>query len=33
MSTQSVVIGLLEDDQDQADLIGLWLKEAGYQVR
>lgn len=28
-----VVIGLLEDDPDIADLVTLWLHEAGYAVR
>lgn len=27
------MVGLLEDDQDQADLIRVWLEAAGYQVR
>jgi two-component system, OmpR family, response regulator RegX3 len=33
MATGTVVVGLLEDDQDQADLIRVWLEAAGYQVR
>lgn len=27
------VIGLLEDDADQAAVVGQWLEEAGYRVR
>lgn len=27
------IIGLLEDDPDMADLVSLWLGEAGYTVR
>ncbi len=33
MASETVVVGLLEDDQDQADLIRVWLEAAGYQVR
>lgn len=33
MAAGTVVVGLLEDDQDQADLIRVWLEAAGYQVR
>lgn len=33
MTAGTVVVGLLEDDQDQADLIRVWLEAAGYQVR
>ncbi len=33
MATGTIVVGLLEDDQDQADLIRVWLEAAGYQVR
>jgi DNA-binding response OmpR family regulator len=28
-----LVIGLLEDDADQAALVGQWLEESGYKVR
>ena len=30
MATRQFVIGLLEDDPDQAALFRLWLEEAGY---
>ena len=33
MAAATVVVGLLEDDQDQAELIRVWLEAAGYQVR
>lgn len=33
MTAATVVVGLLEDDQDQAELIRAWLEAAGYQVR
>ncbi len=33
MSKHEVVIGFLEDDADQADLISLWLQQAGYTPR
>lgn len=33
MSKHEVVIGFLEDDADQADLISLWLERAGYTPR
>ncbi|MEO8669886.1 MAG: response regulator transcription factor [Tahibacter sp.] len=33
MSRHEVVIGCLEDDADQADLIALWLERAGYTPR
>jgi two-component system, OmpR family, response regulator RegX3 len=33
MAAATIVVGLLEDDQDQADLIRVWLEAAGYQVR
>ena len=28
-----LVVGLLEDDADQAALVGQWLEESGYTVR
>jgi len=28
-----LVVGLLEDDADQAAVVGLWLEESGYAVR
>ncbi|UXI69338.1 response regulator transcription factor [Tahibacter amnicola] len=33
MSKHEVVIGFLEDDADQADLVSLWLERAGYTPR
>jgi len=33
MSKHEVVIGFLEDDADQAELISLWLERAGYSPR
>ncbi|HPG94841.1 MAG TPA: response regulator transcription factor [Dokdonella sp.] len=33
MSVNDQVIGFLEDDPDQADLIGRWLELAGYRTR
>lgn len=33
MSKREFVIGFLEDDPDQAELIGLWLEQAGYTHR
>ena len=33
MSKRDFVIGLLEDDPDQAELVGLWLEQAGYTHR
>lgn len=33
MSKHEVVIGFLEDDADQAELISLWLERAGYTPR
>ncbi len=33
MTTSELVIGLLEDDADQASLIEAWLLEAGYVTR
>lgn len=33
MSKRGLVVGLLEDDQDMAALVGQWLDEAGYTVR
>jgi DNA-binding response OmpR family regulator len=33
MTTSELVIGLLEDDADQASLIETWLLEAGYLTR
>lgn len=33
MTIESPVVGLLEDDEDQAQLIRTWLETAGYQVR
>jgi DNA-binding response OmpR family regulator len=33
MSKREVVIGFLEDDADQAELISLWLERAGYSPR
>lgn len=33
MSRREVVVGYLEDDEDQAELISLWLEEAGYTMR
>ncbi|MGD9584061.1 MAG: response regulator transcription factor [Lysobacterales bacterium] len=33
MTANNVVVGLLEDDPDQAELLRLWLEQAGYQVR
>ncbi|MGH8172865.1 MAG: response regulator transcription factor [Rhodanobacteraceae bacterium] len=33
MKKLDLVVGLLEDDADQAALVGQWLEEAGYAVR
>jgi DNA-binding response OmpR family regulator len=33
MSQREVVVGFLEDDPDQAELIALWLEQAGYTPR
>lgn len=33
MKKLDLVIGLLEDDADQAALVGQWLEESGYAVR
>ena len=33
MANEAVVIGLLEDDRDQADLYRVWLEQAGFMVR
>ena len=33
MVNDKVVVGVLEDDPDQAELLRLWLEQAGYQVR
>lgn len=33
MSQREVVVGFLEDDPDQAELIALWLEQAGYAPR
>ncbi|WP_313920039.1 response regulator transcription factor [Tahibacter sp.] len=33
MSKHEIVIGFLEDDADQAELISLWLERAGYTPR
>jgi DNA-binding response OmpR family regulator len=33
MSKRDIVVGVLEDDQDQADLVALWLSQAGYTTR
>jgi len=33
MAKREFVIGFLEDDPDQAELIGLWLEQAGYSHR
>lgn len=33
MSKRAVVVGFLEDDADQADLVALWLERAGYTPR
>jgi len=33
MSKSEIVIGFLEDDPDQAELIALWLQQAGYMHR
>jgi len=33
MARREVVIGYLEDDEDQAELISFWLEEAGYTMR
>lgn len=33
MSKREEVIGFLEDDPDQAELIALWLEQAGYTPR
>ena len=33
MASEAVVIGLLEDDRDQADLYRVWLEQAGFLVR
>ena len=33
MANEAVVVGLLEDDRDQADLYRAWLEQAGFLVR
>jgi len=33
MNKLGLVVGLLEDDQDMAALVGQWLEDAGYTVR
>ena len=33
MKKLDLVVGLLEDDADQAALVGQWLEESGYTVR
>ncbi len=33
MSNSKLVIGFLEDDPDQSDLIPHWLVTAGYRMR
>jgi DNA-binding response OmpR family regulator len=33
MNKLGLVVGLLEDDQDMAALVGQWLEDAGYAVR
>ncbi|MBA8889135.1 DNA-binding response OmpR family regulator [Dokdonella fugitiva] len=33
MNKLGLVVGLLEDDQDMAALVGQWLEEAGYATR
>lgn len=33
MKKLDLVVGLLEDDADQAALVGQWLQESGYTVR
>jgi DNA-binding response OmpR family regulator len=33
MANEAVVVGLLEDDRDQAELYRAWLEQAGFLVR
>ena len=33
MANEAVVVGLLEDDRDQAELYRAWLEQAGFMVR